>query len=92
MAIVNWVAANPMDGAVIEGSGGARKIRFGGKGKGKSGGYRVITFYSGPEIPIFLLNLFAKNQKATLSKKEREVLKSLLAGVVTAYSRKGKGK
>ena len=42
--IVLWIAANPMAGDVIEGSGGARKVRFAGRGKGKSGGYRVITF------------------------------------------------
>ena len=86
------IAADPDAHPIVPSTGGVRKARWGREGKGKSGGYRVITFYSGPEIPIFLLNLFAKNQKATLSKKEREVLKSLLAGVVTAYSRKGKGK
>ena len=29
-------------------------------GKGKSGDYRVITFYSGDDIPVFLLNIFGK--------------------------------
>jgi len=47
LAIVTWIAANPPAGDVIEGSGGARKVRFAGKGKGKSGGYRVITFFTG---------------------------------------------
>ena len=40
--IVSWLAANPESGDVIEGTGGARKVRFAGRGKGKSGGYRVI--------------------------------------------------
>ena len=39
LAIVTWIAANPAAGVVIEGTGGARKVRFAGKGKGKSGGY-----------------------------------------------------
>ena len=47
LAIVTWIAANPAAGDVIEGTGGARKVGFAGKGKGKSGGYRVITFFSG---------------------------------------------
>src|SRR6266852_6496433 len=34
LAIVSWIAANPAIGEVIEGTGGARKVRFGGKGKG----------------------------------------------------------
>ena len=42
-AIVTWIAANPAAGDVIEETGGARKVRFAGKGKGKSGGYRVRT-------------------------------------------------
>jgi hypothetical protein len=48
---------------LIPGTGGARKVRFAGRGKGKSGGYRVITFYSGPEVPVFLITLFAKGRR-----------------------------
>ena len=84
-AIVTWIAANPAAGDVIEGTGGARKVRFAGKGKGKSGGYRVITFFSGTDIPVFLLNIFAKNEKTDLTAKERSTLKSVLADMVKAY-------
>ena len=63
LAIVAWIASNPVAGDVIEGTGGARKVRFAGKGKGKSGGYRVITFFTGTDIPVFLLNIFAKTRK-----------------------------
>jgi hypothetical protein len=63
--IVNFIAANPGAGHEIPGTGGARKVRFAGKGKGKSGGYRVITFYSGEDIPVFLLNVFAKNETSS---------------------------
>jgi hypothetical protein len=85
LAIVTWIAANPQAGDVIEGTGGARKVRFAGKGKGKSGGYRVITFFSGADIPVFLLNIFAKNEKTDLAPKERRVLKSVLANIVRTY-------
>ena len=84
-AIVTWIAANPAAGDVIEGTGGARKVRFAGKGKGKSGGYRVITFFTGTEFPVFLLNIFAKNEKTDLTSKERRVLKTVLGDVVMAY-------
>ena len=87
--IVTWIAANPAAGDVIEGTGGARKVRFAGKGKGKSGGYRVITFYSGPDIPVFLLNIFAKNEKTDLAQIERQVMKTVLTKLVDAYKRKG---
>src|SRR5260370_25290649 len=84
-AIVTWIAANPAAGDVIEGTGGARKVRFAGKGKGKSGGYRVITFFTGTDIPVFLLNIFAKNEKTDLTAKECRVLKTILADMVQAY-------
>jgi hypothetical protein len=42
-AIVDHVAANPRAGDLIVGSGGARKLPFAAQGRGKSGGYRVVT-------------------------------------------------
>ena len=91
-AIVTWIAANPQAGDVIEGTGGARKVRFAGKGKGKSGGYRVITFFSGKDIPVFLLNIFAKNEKTDLAPKERRALKSVLADIVQTYRSRGESR
>jgi hypothetical protein len=51
--IIAVLAADPLAGVIIPGTGGARKIRFVGRGKGKSGGYRIITFYSGEDVPCF---------------------------------------
>ena len=87
--VVGFIAAHPDAGHEIPGTGGARKVRFGGKGKGKSGGYRVITFYSGEDIPVFLLNVFAKNEKADLSQKERNQLKLVLRELADAYRGRG---
>jgi hypothetical protein len=89
-AIITWIAAHPEVGDMIEGTGGARKVRFAGKGKGKSGGYRVITFYSGSSIPVFLLNVFAKNEKTDMTPKERNVLKQILSKLVKAYNARSK--
>jgi hypothetical protein len=46
---------------------------------------RVITFFSETDIPVFLLNIFAKNEKTDLAPKERRVLKSVLADMVETY-------
>ena len=88
LRIVSFIAANPDVGKEIKGSGGARKVRFAGRGKGKSGGYRVITFYSGEDIPVFLLNVFAKNEKTDLPQAERNELKAVLAALADAYRRR----
>ena len=84
-AIVNTIAQQPSRGEVIPGTGGARKVRFGGRGKGKSGGYRVITFYSGEDIPVFLLNIFAKGEKVNLTKAEQNALRAILTDLVAVY-------
>lgn len=83
--IVDYLAHKPDGGTGIPGTGGARKIRFGGRGKGKSGGYRVITFYSGESVPVFLLNVFSKGDKVNLSQAERNELRNELAGLVSDY-------
>ena len=87
-AIVNSLAANPTAGDLIVGSGGARKLRWAAKGKGKSGGVRVITYFGGVGIPVFLLSVFGKGDKANLTMKERNQLRGLLSTLAIEY-RKG---
>lgn len=87
-ALVDHLAAAPDAGEVMAGTGGARKLRWAAGGKGKSGGVRVITFYSGPPVPVFLLTAFGKGEKANLSKAERNELRKVLGELAAAY-RKG---
>ena len=84
-AVIEHLARHPDAGTVIPGTGGARKLRCAGRGKGKSGGYRVITFYAGTRMPTFPLNVFAKNEKTDLTPKERKALKNVLSDLVKAY-------
>ena len=71
----------------MQGSGGARKLRWGAKGKGKRGGARVITFFGGPKVPVFLLAIFAKGERANLSNAERNELRQLLDGLLAEYEK-----
>ena len=87
-AIARLVAASPDAGVLIPGTGGARKLRFAGRGKGKSGGYRVVTYFGGADIPVFLLNMFAKGDKVDLTAAERNELAKVLSALAAVY-RKG---
>jgi len=40
--VIDYVAANPKAGDLIQGTGGVRKLRWARGGRGKSGGVRVI--------------------------------------------------
>lgn len=84
-AIVDLLAERPTAGDLIPGTGGARKLRFAGRGKGKSGGYRVITYFGGDDIPVFLLAVFAKSDKVNLGQAERNALCDELAGLAKDY-------
>lgn len=84
-AVVDHLAANPEAGDVMQGCGGARKVRVAKPGRGKSGGYRVITFFGGGEIPVFLLTVFAKNEKVSLNMKERNGLAELCKVLKSNY-------
>ena len=84
-ALIDHLAAEPDAGEIMPGTGGARKLRWAGKAKGKSGGIRVITFYSGPPVPVFLLSAFGKGRKINLSQAERNALRRVLGDLVAAY-------
>ena len=81
------MSANPKAGDVIKGTGGTRKVRFPGRGKGKSGGYRVITFYGGDDIPVFLLDALSKGDRVNLSQAERNELRKGLAAIGSEYQK-----
>jgi hypothetical protein len=80
-SIVDSVAADPRQGVEIRGSGGVRKFRVAGRGKGKSGGYRVIAAYFGPDIPVYLLSVLSKGERATYTDQEVAGFKSLTAAI-----------
>jgi hypothetical protein len=87
--LVAFVGANPEAGEVIPETGGVRKIRWALEGMGKRGGARVIYYYHSERLPLFLLSAYAKNNKANLSKAERNAMKRLVPALVAGYPKKG---
>ena len=68
------LAANPLAGDVIEGTGGLRKVRVAAKGKGTRGGARVIYYHVSSAAQIRLLLVYAKGRKDDLSADEKRTL------------------
>jgi hypothetical protein len=85
-ALVGYLAENPTAGDAMAGTGGCRKLRWAGRGKGKSGGYRTITFYSGALMPVYLLTVFGKGEKANLSKAECNALQMLTKAIAAEHN------
>jgi len=53
--------------------------------KGKSGGVRVVYYFFSDHAPIYLLEVFAKNEKANLGKSERDALAKLARLIAAAW-------
>ena len=86
--IVSLVAVDPKVGDVMEGTGGFRKLRVARQGTGKSGGARVVYIFRNTKYPLFLITVFAKNEKGNLSKAERNALRKRADQIFESY-RKG---
>lgn len=72
---IEQLARHPDAGAVIPGSGGARKVRVARAGGGKSGGYRVITYYTDGDHPMFLITVISKGQRSGLTRAQTNAIK-----------------
>ena len=71
---IETIACDPLCGELIQGTGGIRKVRFAIEGRGKRGSVRIVYYYHNASIPVFLLTVFGKNEKANLTKAERNAL------------------
>jgi len=84
-ATIDFLSANPTAGDIMRGTGGARKIRIPLDGRGKRGGARVVYYFHNEDVPVYLLGLFAKNEKDNMTKAERNDLKKLVQLLISTY-------
>jgi hypothetical protein len=88
--LVAFVGLNPEAGEIMPETGGVRKLRWAREGMGKRGGVRVIYYFHSERLPVFLLTAYSKNQRANLSRAERNAMKRLVRILVADYPRKGR--
>ena len=77
-----FLASNPEVGDVVRGSGGVRKVRWGRRGTGKSGGIRVLYFARTDAGEIWLLLIYAKSAVDSIP---AHILKALKEEMEHAY-------
>jgi hypothetical protein len=83
VALVDYIAANPEAGVSL--GGGLRKVRIPREDGGKSGGYRTVYVFGGTHMPIYLVTVFAKNEKDNLTKTEQATAVALAKALVAIY-------
>ena len=72
------LVADPEAGQLIPGTGGLRKIRWQGSGRGKRGGVRVIYYWATRDAVVLLLLMYGKNEQDDLTPVQKKVLAALV--------------
>ncbi len=85
--IVLRIATDPGGGDVLQGTGGFRKVRVARSGMGKRGGARLIYIVRGEDFPIFLVAVYSKNEKESLTKEQRNQLAKRADEIFAKYRR-----
>jgi hypothetical protein len=78
-SVAMYLAGRPEAGKVIPDSGGARKLRWAAKGKGKRAGARIIYVYVVIAARIYLIRCYAKNVQTDLTADEKKQLRQIAA-------------
>ena len=69
------LADNPERGDILKGGGGIRKLRYALSGRGKSGGVRVICYWLRTDGQIYMLLIYPKSKKDSLTDRETALLR-----------------
>ena len=78
-SIYDAYAADPEYGEIIRRTGGLRKGRIAKDETGKSGGYRVFSFFANDRNPVFLLWIIDKTKDKTLTRAQENTFAKLTA-------------
>ena len=77
-ALQNVLVENPARGDILKGGGGIRKLRHALPGRGKSGGVRAIYYWIKDDHQIYMLLIYPKSKRDTLTDQETALLRELV--------------
>ena len=77
-ALQGLLTIQPDLGVIIPGGGGLRKMRWGARQRGKSGGVRIIYYWVVSHELIYMLTAYSKNEQSDLSPSQLQILRRLV--------------
>ena len=84
--LIDYLAFNPQAGDIMSDTGGIRKVRWKLSNRGKRGGARIIYYFRDLNMPLFMLAVYAKNEKITVSAADKRELRVLVDRLVEQHS------
>ena len=75
------IVANPADAPAIPGTGGIRKLRWAGSGRGKRGGIRTIYYYRADPAAVYLPMAYAKADREDMKPADKKTWSRLAAEI-----------
>lgn len=75
--VLDQVMSDPSSGDLIQKTGGVRKLRVGKRDSGKSGGYRVLSYFMDRDAPVFLLFVIDKSEADNITDEQAKILKTI---------------
>jgi hypothetical protein len=84
--LCDYIALNPEAGDVIRGTNGVRKLRWRYGNRGKSTGARVLYHFRDLNMPIYMMAVYTKSQRHSLSRAETNEFRRLVDDIVKAHS------
>jgi hypothetical protein len=82
--VLFYLALHPLTGDEIPGTGGVRKMRFAARGKGKSGGVRVIYYFFDEVNSLYAIFLYGKQEQANLTPQQKSEVANFAATIKAA--------
>lgn len=77
-SLQTYLVRHSSAGTVIPSTGGLRKLRWPGSGRGKRGGIRIIYYWHATTDRLLMLFAFAKNESADLTAAQKKSLKQII--------------
>ena len=84
-ALVDFVALHPSAGDPIPDSGGLRTLRWAASGSGIRGGVRVVYYFRDLNMPLYMLAIYGRGERADFSSVEREEMRRIVEELVEAH-------
>lgn len=83
--LTHCIAIDPLVGDLLPDTDGVRVLRWPAESQGKNGHVRVAYYFRDLNTPVYLLALFRKGERLSLTEADKRIIRALVGDIVAAY-------